>query len=416
MSTKPHIVAGGGLAGLTAALDLARRGSSVTLLEQTGHLGGRAATLVENGFYLNWGPHALYAGGEAYRTFEEWKIPFSGHAPRLGRRGAFAVHGGRLHRFPATPAALLQTSAFRIVEKPAAALGLRKLLTADPATAHGITAAEWIARHLPSRTVGQFAAALIRVSTYCADLDLMTAEAALRQVQLGARGGVRYLDGGWQTLVEGLRAACEAAGVRIETGAVVARVEPGTIHLSGGRTIAHGGAILAVSPPVCERLTDKPLPNLDPIRAACLDLGLRRPPDGAARFALGMDCSFYLSAHSAWARLIAEGSAPEGATLVHVAKYLRQKERADRRELEAFADLAMPGWRNELLTARFLPEMTVSHAVAARQGRPDVDALGMDDVRIAGDWVGPEGMLADAAVSSARRAVRSLLQRRAVAA
>jgi hypothetical protein len=53
---------------------------------------------------------------------------------------------------------------------------------------------------------------------------------------------------------------------------------------------------------------------------------------------------------------------------------------------------------------RFLPRMTVSHAMATPEGRPDVDALNRPGVALAGDWIGPENMLADAAVSSALRA------------
>jgi hypothetical protein len=53
---------------------------------------------------------------------------------------------------------------------------------------------------------------------------------------------------------------------------------------------------------------------------------------------------------------------------------------------------------------RFLPNMTVSHAMATPEGRPDVGALNQDRVALAGDWVGPEHMLTDAAVSSALRA------------
>ena len=79
------------------------------------------------------------------------------------------------------------------------------------------------------------------------------------------------------------------------------------------------------------------------------------------------------------------------------------------------ADLILPGWREEVEFARFLPEMTVVHAIpTAAHGRPDVDALSMPSVAIAGDWVGPEAMLADAAVASGIRAARRLVQEGAI--
>jgi len=48
--------------------------------------------------------------------------------------------------------------------------------------------------------------------------------------------------------------------------------------------------------------------------------------------------------------------------------------------------------------------------------RPDIDFLGLDRVAVAGDWVGPEGMLADAAVSSALWAAGAIGRRKAAAA
>ena len=50
---------------------------------------------------------------------------------------------------------------------------------------------------------------------------------------------------------------------------------------------------------------------------------------------------------------------------------------------------------------RFLPNMTVSHAMATPEGRPPVDVLAGQGVFLAGDWVGPEYMLTDTVVASA---------------
>jgi hypothetical protein len=60
--------------------------------------------------------------------------------------------------------------------------------------------------------------------------------------------------------------------------------------------------------------------------------------------------------------------------------------------------------------------MIVSHAIAEPSGRPDINALGMRGVALAGDWVGDEGMLADAAAASARKAAAYVSGEVAVAA
>ncbi len=174
------------------------------------------------------------------------------------------------------------------------------------------------------------------------------------------------------------------------------------------------GIILAIPPAPVAKLTGRPLPQLRPVRAACLDLGLRSVGPLDSTLALGIDRPLYLSMHSASAKL-----APEGGAVVHLAKYLGAAEpdpARDLAELEGLAHLALPGWRSRAEAIRFLPNMPVAHAMPAPEGRPDADALGLDHVQIAGDWVGPEGMLADAAVASGLRAAAMVQRRKAKAA
>lgn len=59
--------------------------------------------------------------------------------------------------------------------------------------------------------------------------------------------------------------------------------------------------------------------------------------------------------------------------------------------------------------------MIVSHTVvtAARQGlqgRPGPEIPGTRHLYVGGDWVGPEGMLADAALARVRRAAVTILE------
>jgi phytoene dehydrogenase-like protein len=130
-------------------------------------------------------------------------------------------------------------------------------------------------------------------------------------------------------------------------------------------------------------------------------------------FALGIDRPLYMSVHSRWADL-----APKQTALVHAAKYLPitacGHHDRDRVELEQLMDIVQPGWREQIIHQRFLPRMTVTYAlVRAREGglagRPAVDAPAIEDVYIAGDWVGHAGMLVDAAFASAYRAARLIV-------
>jgi phytoene dehydrogenase-like protein len=81
----------------------------------------------------------------------------------------------------------------------------------------------------------------------------------------------------------------------------------------------------------------------------------------------------------------------------------------DERELERLLDLTQPGWRDEVVTRRFLPELTVSGALPSvrweqSEGPRGPAVPGTDGLFVAGDWVGPDGMLADRAIQSGKRA------------
>ena len=61
-----------------------------------------------------------------------------------------------------------------------------------------------------------------------------------------------------------------------------------------------------------------------------------------------------------------------------------------------------------MVVDRFLHRMVVAHALprpgSGLAGRPPVEVASHPGVFVAGDWVGPEGMLADASLASAERA------------
>jgi glycine/D-amino acid oxidase-like deaminating enzyme len=399
MATEQTIVVGGGLAGLIAAVALAKSGRQVTLFEQSRHLGGRAATTQRDGFSLNLGPHAVYAGGALCRTLREWNVAFSAKPPALSG-GAFLAEHGRKFMFPYNTPRLLLTGALGAGDKLQAGKLIKKLLAAQDATG---SMKDWLDGAGASGGARRLLEALVAVSTYTRDLAALSAPLGLRQVQLAFSSGVLYVDGGWQSLVAGLEAHARAAGVAIQTGVPVERVGAAWVQLADGRRLACETTVLAVPPEIVENLTGIRLTGCFPVRLASLDIGLRTVPRQAARFALGLDRVLYFSMHSAAAAL-----APPGGAMVHVAKYLANREEGSREELEQFADLLMPGWREQVAVARFLPGMVVTHALATVEGRPEVDALGLPGVAIAGDWVGNDAMLADAAASSALNAAKWL--------
>src|ERR1051325_5383102 len=90
---------------------------------------------------------------------------------------------------------------------------------------------EWLDRNITHREVQDFLLSAFRIATYTNAPDLMSAGAAIKQLQLAFSKGVLYLDGGWQTIVDGLLNAALQAGVEIETGAKIEQVEIGRAHV-----------------------------------------------------------------------------------------------------------------------------------------------------------------------------------------
>jgi phytoene dehydrogenase-like protein len=418
------VVVGGGLAGLAAAVYLARGGAKVAVFEKAAEAGGRARTRAHEAFRFNLGPHALYRAGEGLAVLGELGVSVTGRPPA----GGYALRRGRRHTLPLGPFSLLTTGLLAFPARLETGRFLARLPQLDVSALSRTSLADWIARELVHPDTRELVEAFVRISTYAADAERQSAGAALAQLRRAVAGNVLYLDGGWQTIVDGLRAAAVAAGVHVETGAAVARVDFAGAGVSGVR-LANGLAweaeavLVAADPATAAALAPEPAAGrlraladgALPVRAATLDLGLRRLPRPGVLVALGVDAPLYFSVHSASARL-----APEGGALVHAMKYLKGDGPVDvaavGRELEELMDLLQPGWRDEVVHQRFTPSFVVSNALATAkdgglEGRPAVFAPDAPGLYLAGDWVGAEGLLADASLASARRAAAAILER-----
>lgn len=264
----------------------------------------------------------------------------------------------------------------------------------------------------------------VRVTTFTNDPEHQSAGAAIEQLQLGLKGSVLYLDGGWQTIVDGVRRVAVDAGARIVPDVAAVALERresrivDAVRLGDGSSVRASAVIVTGTPVDVEHLTGvsgiaAALPP--PVRVATLDVALRSLPKPGRTVAFGADTPLYFSVHSALARL-----APDGGAVIHAARYLRPDETADRytaRELEWLVELMQPGWRDRLDHKRFLPSLVVTHAeptaaIGGVAGRPSVRLDAFDNVAVAGDWIGARGQLSDAAAASAADAVELVMAAR----
>lgn len=418
------IVVGGGLSGLFSASLAARQGLAVCVLEKSETLGGRARTTEEaESVLFNLGPHALYTGGPARRLLSQLDIPCAGAPPNGGQ--ALAYRNGREFSLPRSLTSIAFSRLLSVRDRWRLISFFRHVNEISIEPLRDLTTEEWVHGKYGRGALADLLCALFRLSTF-ADTRCLSAAAAIQQFRLALAPGVIYLDGGWQSLVKGLRNHAVNLGIQFTSQAKVNSVkhtgELIRVERSDGTTLTANTAILAVAPSDVLQIMDLPaesplshrIKSLQPVFAASLDVALRDLPRPQHRFALGLDNSMYFSVHSAAAKL-----APEPIAVVHVMKYLAQGTHESpasiTTQLEDFLQQVQPGWKSRVVTKRVLPRLVVTNAspdatLNGTLGRPAVDALDIPGIYLAGDWVGTDGQLADAAASSAEAAVQSLLK------
>src|SRR5919112_1974698 len=407
------VVVGGGMAGLTAACYLAREQIDVTVIEKASYLGGRAATQDFDGFRFNRGGHALYTGGAASRILDELGVLYDYGIPKR----TFVMQGGKLSHFPADPLGFLRTDLLNAGDKLALVRLLVALGAANPQAVANTSVQGWLDQNVRRPQLHRLMTALARTFVYSTALDLVSAELFVEKLQRALRHPVHYVDGGWRTLVDGLRAAAERAGARI-----VSNGHARSVRLRDGSVVRASAVVVATSPRGAAKLVDggehpamgQIVEGLIPARIACLDVALSRLPVPGRPIVQDLDGPRFMSAQSVYSRV-----APEGAALIISFKQLDPRypgdPREDERDLEDLLDAAQPGWRGALVKRQYLPRIEAVGALpTAREGgfagRPGSRVMGLHNIYLAADWVGPEGFLVDASMASARRAAELVLE------
>ncbi|HEY1291644.1 MAG TPA: NAD(P)/FAD-dependent oxidoreductase [Chloroflexota bacterium] len=421
------LVVGGGVAGLATATYLARGGMRVSVLEKTDALGGRAITDTVDGFALNRGVHALYTGGPASSVLSELDIRYSHGSPRR----VLARDASGLHPYPASLSDLLRTDLLSAADKRELFAVLVRLSVLKPERLAHQSVQDWVAATARRPMVRRLLTRTAQVYLYTTATDLASADAFVERFQQTLKHPIHYIDGGWQTLVEGLRDVATAAGVEILPSASVDHllVRDGAAHavrLHDGREFPADVVVIATTPEDALRvLPDGAAPDLErevaatlPVHVACLDLALSTLPAPEHPVVFDFEQPRFFTVQSEYARI-----APSGGAVLHAFMQFDARQPSDahqaRADLEAFVEVAQPGWQAHAVERRYLPHILASGALplASRgglAGRMAHRSQDISNVFFAGDWVGPHGYLVDASLGSARESARQILRAEAV--
>jgi phytoene dehydrogenase-like protein len=423
-SAKTEVaVVGGGIAGLTTACFLAREGGEVTLFEKAPTVGGRGITRESGDFLFNRGIHALYTGGAASRVFEELGVSYGHGTPKE----TFVLDGRELRPFPTSPSQVLRTDLLGAGDKMALVRFFAGLSRARPRDLAGTSLQEWLEEKIRRPRLRMLVYSLAYPLVYTSALDLVSAEVFVDKFQRALKHPVHYVDGGWQVLVDGLRGVAERDGARVVNGARVEAVEVESgrargVRLRDGSKVRASAVVLATRPRDASKLVGggehqslrRIVDGLVPARVACLDVALSSLPSPEVPVVQDLGGPRFMTAQSLYSRV-----APEGSALVYTFKQLDPRTqgdpREDERDLEDLLDAAQPGWRDVLVDRQYLPRIEAVGALPTAEsggfaGRPDPRVPDIAGLYLAGDWVGPEGFLADASAASARSAARLVLE------
>jgi phytoene dehydrogenase-like protein len=228
------VIIGAGLAGLATAIILARAGRSVTVFEQSSKVGGRARTENTDGFYFNQGPHALYLAGAGAKILRELGVKYTGNPPPSPQ---YLIKHGIKYKQTASLSSILTTKLLRgLGNKIELIRFFASLNKMNFTEIQDITIEEWLKKRIHHRDVFDLLVTLCRIVTYANDPEIQSAGATLYQLQMAVYGGVVYIDGGWQTLVDGLMPEALKAKVRINIGKRLTGVKEAIIDNSASTT------------------------------------------------------------------------------------------------------------------------------------------------------------------------------------
>jgi protoporphyrinogen oxidase len=223
-------VIGGGVAGLTAAYELSKRGHKVTLYEAAPGLGGQAATfeVVEGAPVERFYHHLFTADLDMKSLIDEIGLEdrMLWISPKMG-----LFHKDQVHEF-GTPKSLLAFPHLSLLAKARFGLATLFLMKFNRHQVfEGTSAWDWLRKVVGREAFDVVWGPMLRAkfSTFAADASMVWfwAKIALRGASRDSgKEKLGYFNLSFQVLIDALRAKLEQQGVEIHTACPVEEVQP----------------------------------------------------------------------------------------------------------------------------------------------------------------------------------------------
>jgi phytoene dehydrogenase-like protein len=382
---RAHLtIVGGGLGGLVTAISAREAGLDVTLYEARKELGGRARTTT-GARRANWGPHVIYGDGPLWAWLDERGLAQPASKVPSIARVAVRVEG-RARRLPP-----LKTLA-----------GMLRLRSSEAPVDQSFRA--WASDRLHDPVAAGQISNFIGVATFDHDPGRLSAAFANERLRRATAypPTVRYITGGWGTLVERLAGYARDLGARIETNSPVDHLPPAPVVLALPLERA------------AELLDDRSL-TWTGTRTALLDMAITR--NKMDPFVVSdLDGSGWVETYSIPDPTVA----PAGEHLLQsqVGLYPNETLEEGVARIEALLDSAFRDWRRRETWRRRLTVTAESGALdlpgTTWRDRPRGDRG--DGVHVVGDMVAAPGLLSEVTHGSALDAVCRLTSRRPLSA
>lgn len=415
------VIIGGGLAGYVAANYLAKTGISILVIEKDKKVGGRARTDKIKQEFFNVGPHALYTKGNAVPILQELGIELHGKSPKLN---GLLIDNHVEYTAPFNPLGVFTTDFLSWKERMEWLKVLWKLNSMNIEKLSVQTFQQWVQHIANSKNVQELLLILGRLATYCHAPEKVSASVIVSHLKM-VMGGVLYMDRGWQTIIDQLHNKVVISGVQIQSAMKVNEIKMVEnnfkLSLSNEEELTCKYVLSTIGPRELTKILGENITKTQmdfftqtiPVKGASLDVALTQLPKPNRLFAMEITKPFYYSVHSNAAIL----SENQNTIVLHVFKYLHPDDNIDgkelKNELEQFLEKIQPGWQKYKISSRFMPTITVNQRLPqiGDEQKLQRSISEVSGLYLAGDWVSSHSILAEGAVSSAKRAAEEIIEK-----